>query len=242
MVTPRTKNSGFTLIELMLATSLLMMVLFSGYYAYSLYTQKWQKRVDTFWQGTQDGIAFDSINRMLASAMPYVIKNSQKKAEIYFKASSEEIEWVTASAIFSQDAALVNISVVQDGNLSKLIYKEKPMQNFVLINENQINTEAPEFWVYQVTLLSDIKTINFSFYGWQSFEEALMFVNEETNIDPRNQPERAWYSTHQPQIKRILPEQIQITVQQIAQLHEFNVQLPVATIYALMSHIRKDID
>ena len=242
MVKLRNGNKGFTLIELMLATSLLMMVLFSGYYAYSLYTQKWQKRVDTFWQGTQDAIALDSINKMLAGAVPYVIKNNRNKAEIYFKASSEEIEWVTDSAVFSQGTSLVNISRVREGNYSKLIYKEKSMNNFVFINDLQLDTQTPEFWDHKVILLTGIESVNFSYFGWQSFEDVLRFVNEETNEDPRNKPQRAWYANHQPQVKRVLPEQVNISIKQIEHTHESSVELPKATIYALMSHIRKDID
>ena len=74
MVKLKTNYTGFTLIELMLATSLLMMVLFSGYYAYSLYTQKWQKRVDTFWQGTNDAIGIETVNKLLVATIPYVLK------------------------------------------------------------------------------------------------------------------------------------------------------------------------
>ena len=242
MVKQHKGNKGFTLIELMLATSLLMMVLFSGYYAYSLYTQKWQKRVDTFWQGTQDAIALDSINKMLAGAVPYVIKNAQNKAEIYFKANSEEIKWVTDSAVFSQGTSLVSIASVKEGNYSKLIYKEKSMNNFVFINELQLDTQAADFWDYQAILLENIESVNFSYYGWQSFQDVLRFVNEETNNDPRNKPQRNWYVIHEPHVKRVLPEQVNISIKQVEQIHELSVELPEATIYALMSHIRKDID
>lgn len=63
MLTNKNKNNvaseGFTLIELMVATSLLMIVMFSGYYAYNLYSKKWQSRVHTFWDKTEDAVALE---------------------------------------------------------------------------------------------------------------------------------------------------------------------------------------
>ncbi len=75
----RKVTRGFTLIELMLATSLLMMVMFSGYYAYSLYSQKWQKRVQVFWHGTEQAIALDSLHKVLSSALPYMVNGEDDK-------------------------------------------------------------------------------------------------------------------------------------------------------------------
>lgn len=236
------KNKGFTLIELMLATSLLMMVLFSGYYAYSLYTQKWQKRVDVFWQGTQHAIGVDTLQKVVASAIPYVVKNEDDRSEIYFSGDAEQLEFVTGSPIFSNEAALVNISVEPVGNTKQLVYREKSLVDFVLINTNQTLNKDESFWDVSTILVSSFNELEFSYHGWLSFSDAVRFVNAESSIEERNPPEQAWYSIHQQQTVRILPENVKILFSIDEQQSEFTTTLPTNTVYQLLAAIRKDTD
>ncbi len=241
-ILPNTKSKGFTLIELMLATSLLMMVLFSGYYAYSLYTQKWQKRVDVFWQGTQHAIAVDTLQKLISSAVPYVVKNDQDKAQIYLLGNGEQLEFVTGSPIFSEQAALVNISVEQRDNTTQLVYREKSLANFVLINTKQTENKEQSFWDVTTVLISSLDGLEFSYYGWLSFEDAVRFTNAENIIEDRNPPEQSWYSIHQQLRVRILPEQIKIVFSKEQQVTELIVTMSPHTIYQLLAAIRKDTD
>lgn len=113
MVTNKTAK-GFTLIELMLATSLLMLIMFSGYYAYSLYTQKWQKRVQVFWQGTEQSIALNTLNRMLTSINSYVVKGKGDKACVYFFGTDNTMRFVTDFPIYSKSTAIVELEVREE--------------------------------------------------------------------------------------------------------------------------------
>lgn len=236
------KHTGFTLIELMLATSLLMMILFSGYYAYSLYTQKWQKRVDVFWQGTQQGIAVDTLQKLMSSALPYVVKNEDDKAQIYFSGNAERIEFVSGSPIFSEQSALVRISVEPLGESKQLVYREKSLTNFVLIDVNQTDNNDAEFWDVSTVLITDLSDFEFSFYGWLSFDDAVRFVNAESSIEERDPPEQDWYASHQEKNIRILPENIRVSYVKADRLTEMNVSLPSNTVYELLAVIRKDTD
>lgn len=226
----------------MLATSLLMMILFSGYYAYSLYTQKWQKRVDVFWQGTQQGIAVDTLQKLISSALPYVVKNQDDKAKIYFSGNAQQVELVAGSPIFSEQPALVQISLETLGDVQQLVYREKSLSSFVLMNTEQISARGAEFWDVSTVLIADLGDFEFSFYGWLSFDDAVRFVNAESSIEERDPPEQDWYAIHQEENIRILPEVIRVSYVKADRLTEMNVSLPSDTVYELLAVIRKDVD
>jgi Prokaryotic N-terminal methylation motif len=236
------KHIGFTLIELMLATSLLMMILFSGYYAYSLYTQKWQKRVDVFWQGTHQGIAVDAMQKLLSSTLPYIVKNEDDKVQIYFSGNTKQVELVASSPIFSEQPALVQISLETLGDIQQLVYREKSLSNFVLINTEQTSDRDADFWDVSTVLIADLSDFEFSFYGWLSFNDAARFVNAESSIEERNPPEQGWYAIHQEGNMRILPENISVSYVKAERLTKINVSLPSNTVYELLAVIRKDTD
>lgn len=244
MVSRRTYNydKGFTLIELMLATSLLMIVLFSGYYAYSLYTQKWQKRVEMFWNGTQHAIAVDTLHKLLTGAVPYIIKNEDNKAQVYFVGNETELEFVTHSGVFSNSTSLINLSIVPQGNTRLLVYKEKSLTHFTVLNSKQLENKAQEFWDVQSVLVSLLDDMSFSYYGWQSFNDAALFTNVDSGLEERNPPEQEWYKEHNANIMRVLPDNIRVQLSHNQKLTDVVVTLPAHSIYTLLASIRKDLD
>jgi hypothetical protein len=233
---PRLKHiKGFTLIELMLATSLLMMVMFSGYYAYSLYSQKWQKRVHLFWQNTEESVALDSLHKSLSSALPYIVNGKDDKASIYFKGSSSSISFISSAAIFSIEPALIQLRIesIPTSNNYNLIYQEQGLKhNLVLDIEHQAQ------WQHEIVLLANITDFNFSYFGWQSFSDAVEQVNGETFA---TEDTRAWYQEHQSNIIRLLPEKLQITFTSKYGHSDFEIAFSQHSLYSLLTYIREDI-
>ncbi|XQF90942.1 prepilin-type N-terminal cleavage/methylation domain-containing protein [Pseudoalteromonas espejiana] len=90
-------QKGFTLIELMLAMTLLMLVLFAGYYGYGLFTDKWQKRTQFYWQQTQQTLAFDAISRVFESTFPYIVNSDNNEPAQYFSGDQNRVIFVTTS-------------------------------------------------------------------------------------------------------------------------------------------------
>jgi len=225
-------NKGFTLIELMLATSLLMMVMFSGYYAYSLYSQKWQKRVQVFWHSTEQATALDSLHKVLTSVLPYIVNGKNDKASIFFKGTNTDVSFITSSAIFSVEPALVQLSLeaIPNSNHYNLLYQEQSIKHSLVLD---IDHQAQ--WQHEIILLSNIADFNISYFGWQSFEQAIKQFNSDTFVKKESP---VWYQNHESDISRLLPEQIQVSFINEKGLSDFNIALTQHSIYRLLSYTR----
>lgn len=228
-------SKGFTLIELMLATSLLMMVMFSGYYAYSLYSQKWQKRVQTFWKNTEQAIALDTLNKLTTSALPYIVNCKDDKACIYFKGDSNSVSFVTNAAIYSDGPALVQLtftSADNDGN-SQLIYREQSITNQLLLT-----LEQPIQWQHETELLTNLTDFTFSYYGWTSYELAAKQITSEELIV---EDTRVWYQNHLANESRLLPERVGVAFSSKKGATNFQMALTPHSIYRLLTYTRVDV-
>jgi prepilin-type N-terminal cleavage/methylation domain-containing protein len=232
------RSQGFTLIELMLATSLLLMIMFSGYYAYGLYSNKWQKRTDYFWQNTQQALAFDSINKAIQSTYPYIVKSDNDEAAIYYQASEKHVLFVSHSALFSDRLAVVELAFEQKKGTYQLIYKEAPLNNQLLLAQEDIIQ-----WKHQVVLLDNLIEAKFGYFGWKNLTEVMKNIqNDETATDASlSIIAPTWYSQHYMENRRILPIKIQISLQDKNQKRsEFAVMLPENIYQALVNYLRED--
>lgn len=229
------RNKGFTLIELMIATSLLMMVMFSGYYAYSLYSQKWQKRVQVFWHNTEQATALDSLNKVMGSALPYIVNGKDDKACIYFKGSNSSVSFISSSAIFSAEPALVQLRIenIPGSSNVDLIYQEQSIKYKLVLD-----IEHQGQWQHEIVLLANIADFNLSYFGWQSFGEAVKQANSEAFVkeDTRN-----WYHDHQSNVSRLLPEKLQVSFTSDKGLSDFQVAFSQHSLYRLLTYLREDI-
>lgn len=227
------RNKGFTLIELMIATSLLMMVMFSGYYAYSLYSQKWQKRVQVFWHNTEQAAALDSLHKVMSATLPYMVNGKDNKPCVYFKGSNTSASFISSSAIFSAESALIQLRIetIPDSNNVNLIYQEQSIKyNLVLDIEHQ-----PQ-WQHQIVLLANVADFNLSYFGWQSFGEAIEQANSEDFVkeDTRN-----WYQNHQSNVSRLLPEMVKISFTSEKGFSDYKIALPQHSLYRLLTYLRE---
>ncbi|MEW6983268.1 type II secretion system protein J [Colwelliaceae bacterium 6471] len=238
MVKKQSKNEGFTLIELILATSLLMIVLFSGYYAYSLYSQKWQKRVDVYWRGTNQSIGVDTVNKLISSTILYSVKSEKGQFQLFFSGDAQRMQFVTSSPIYLDGDAIVELSIRQNSLSKEVVYKEKSLADFVLIDTKQFNATENNFWDVEATLIDGFEDISFAYFGWQSFEQALNDMNLEEDI-LRSIEKPEWYTMHKMESVRIVPEIIQVNFQTAQKVETIKISLPTNSIYFLLSNIRK---
>lgn len=199
------KQKGFSLIELMIATALLSLVMFTGYFAYSLYTDKWQKRADHFWHLNQNALGTEAIIRTLEAASVYVVKNQDDKYAALFTGEQTSITLVTSTGLFSNDTALINITAIeQDNGLQSLLYKEMPLTKRLLLNY-----PVEPSWQYQHLLIKDITKINFQFYGWQNMQNAIRGNLDGAELTPGEERiKRRWYTSHNLQDNRVLPNKL----------------------------------
>jgi len=240
MVIKVKKDKGFTLIELMISTSLLMLIMFSGYYAYGLYTNNWQKRTDLFWQQTQSALAFDSINRLIESTRPYIVKADNNLPAIYFQASHNNMLFVSHSGIFTDRLAIVELKVETIDNGSAIIYRESSLDGYLLLEQSDLIK-----WQHEVILLDEIQAASFSYFGWQNLEDLLKNneLDDKANLGSSfEEIKPIWYTNHQLEKYRILPNKIKLYIKH-QNNNETNLELmlPENSHRALIKYLREDI-
>lgn len=197
-------QKGFTLVELLLAMSLLLLVMFSGYYAYSLFSSSWEKRSNIFWQSTKNALAFDSLNRAFASAVPYIVTSDNEKPAIYFHGDDNRVIFVTSSPIYAESDAIVELEFYNKGAAgSVLVYKETMLANMLLLNQSD-----EVFWQHQVILMDGLSNTSFQYFGWASYEQVLSNIQKEQEADGDESVEYtppSWYTNHDLHKQRVSP-------------------------------------
>lgn len=132
------KQRGFTLIEMLISATLLMIVLGTAMYGYQLYMQFWHK------EEAQQSIRFDSYRNSdllytaLRGIVPYAVQRKQAYA-FYFLGRDDGFTAVTQSPIFNPGAlAVIRVfrETTTQGGL-QLVYEEASLRSMLLIDAEQ---------------------------------------------------------------------------------------------------------
>lgn len=235
-------NNGFTLIELLIATSLLSLVMFSGYYSYGVYTTKWQKRVNDFWQQSNSALGLEMISRSIDAIKPYIVgwEGDNQKPVIIFEGDRNHIIYVTSSPLFSEKIALVKLEIVfNKSGLLDLIYSESSFEESYILFWPKKNLN----WRSQTIILENLTKFEFQFYGWASFNEAMNANQDVLSRDYADpMPKPAIYSEHNSSVRQLLPFDIYINFQLANQIlpSQVVISLPTHTFLSLPQYMRQD--
>jgi prepilin-type N-terminal cleavage/methylation domain-containing protein len=204
-------HKGYTLIELLISMVILLSLMFTANYSYSLYSQYWAGRLGKFDQTVFYFQGLLQVKETVESAIPYVVKGSKGEPTFYFLGREEGFTLVTASPIFAptiNDAAVVRIFREQTDEGYQLVYEEAPMSEKLLLGLDQV----VEF-KYRTVLIRTVEPITFNYYGWQ--ERAHKFERSDyASITP------SWLGTYDAAVTRIQPLRLSINIQ--GQLLEYD--------------------
>jgi len=232
MVTQKGQK-GFTLIELMLAMSLLMLVLFAGYYGYGLFTEKWQKRTQYYWQQTQQTLAFDAIARVFESTFPYIVNSDNNEPAQYFSGDQNRVIFITTSPLFSKETSVVEFKILQNGDEYSLAYNEASMRDNLLLNQSDVIT-----WQHQIILLENLQHISFEYYGWKNLQQVFTSLVSE---DDESKETPDFYQQHIMEERRVLPVSIYINLKaKKGEQSRFPVSLPTQAASILADYIKEE--
>lgn len=230
------KAKGFSLVELMIATTLLSVVMFTGYYSYSLYTQSWKKRVNYYWSENRDGIALESLVTAIEASIPYLVNNKSIKANILFEGNAEEVVFVSANPIFSRGSAVVRLYLNDSEFGKQLIYSE-----FNLDNKPIIEYPLSEFDWKEVVLFNQVEEFRLAYLGYTNYQKALdAYAAEELSGSQSMTME--WQSVYSVERHRIMPEKVNFYIN-IAEkgASDITIDLPQNTVRSLIRYYRDDI-
>ncbi len=197
----RLSNKGFTLVELLVVTTLLSLLMLVGTYSYSLFTNKWQDELGHFKESNEQAVNFHRLFRVLSNIQPYVVIKNNKEPGFLFIGASDSLLAVTHDSIFSpntNEVFLLSKVRSEDGNVN-LVYQAKSLESAsVITSKEEIAFEK------EITLLSGFTDISFSYYSWPSFNAK----GDRRSITPIT---RAWTSSFSGIDNQLTPETIKVT-------------------------------
>jgi prepilin-type N-terminal cleavage/methylation domain-containing protein len=200
----KTHQNGFTLIELMIASTILIMVMLLGTYAYSLFAQKWDKQLGNVNQALRQVKELTLVNNLLDGIVPLALFNERQDPGFYFIGNQQSLTAISLSGLVNQDEPVVfNLSLQQQNGKNVLLYREAPTTtNLILSIEQQINYQ------HELILLDGLKNLSFSYFGWPSFD-----VKSENSFNPSNRdPSTRWSAEYNGQDSRLHPEKLRLSL------------------------------
>lgn len=185
----------------MIALVILVSLIFTANYSYSLYINYWNGRLGDFDRTMFHYQGLLQVKETIDSSIPYVVGNDKGDYTFYFLGRDQGFTLVTAAPLFAptiNDASVVRIfsEQVEDGH--QLVYEEAPLSDALLLNlEQQLQFK------YRTVLLRSAEPIAFSYYGWDVREHKF---NRQTHPSAV----ASWKNQYDAAQTRIQPEQIEM--------------------------------
>lgn len=197
------RQKAFTLIELLIAATLLMALLVMGMFAYQLFDMQWRRNVDKVDQAFQKYRDYDLLSSTIHSIVPYLV-NAKSGGGYYFLGDEKGFTAITLSPVVQSSwPAVIRIFAEQDEKgLYRLVYEEASLENTVLIDAEQV---LP-FDTRRV-LATGLKSVSFQYYVLPSLD-----VDAEFDEAGGMENKKEWLLKHDGLITRTHPEQIVINL------------------------------
>ncbi|WP_028771740.1 prepilin-type N-terminal cleavage/methylation domain-containing protein [Shewanella waksmanii] len=197
-------EAGFSLVELLVALTIMSLTMLVGSYAFSTFSNKWGQDMGRFASTFSQAKQTTLLPRVIRGIYPYVVENDTGNARIYFEGNSDGFVGVVQNSMFdSQTPAVIRLSVVQEQDFTySLIYEEWQMYDAIFTKL----TEDFDF-THRFNVMSNYSDIQFEYYGWYSAD-----VRGRVASAPIGQPERGWYRNYNSLAKNLLPERLRITL------------------------------
>jgi len=192
-------TNGFTLIELMIAISILSMLLFTGSYTYSLMSQRWNKELGTFSTSAKIAKNLTILQRLIEGVQPYVVIDNKKSPSFFFIGDETSLLAVSRAGIFSGDyPEIFRLTTIENSNgLVDLVYQSASTENVLLIGTDQeIN------FTKKLVLFNNLEKVEFRYYGWNNLSEK---SNSSENGKHKN-----WLPNYSGINKQLTPELINL--------------------------------
>jgi len=193
-------ESGFTLVELLIAMTLLSMIMLLGTWSFSTFTSRWEGRLGYFAKHVSQSKDYILLSDVISSISPYLY-NSNKRAKYYFEANNSQINAVSQSAIFNTNTPVVfKLSVETFSNGTKyLLYQEGILTPF--------NQDKKNILTHEKILIKEAHHISFEFFGWATISEKII---SEDPLSGGSSKKPQWRNNYNSKISNLMPISIRI--------------------------------
>lgn len=194
------RGRGFTLIELMISISILLLLLFTGTYSYSMLASRWDKELGSFSESASEAKNVENIQRLLEGVIPQVVVDKDNKPNFFFIGGDRSLLGVSRSGLLSGNyPEIFRFSVIENTDHSfDLVYQSKSTEKFLLKKVNQTIDFS-----HQITLLKNLKSIEFSYYGYSH-------LFEKTSLENQFHPK--WFQAYSGIDQLLTPEKVKLVL------------------------------
>ena len=193
--------TGFTLIEMMIAMTILSMVMLLGTWSFSLFIDRWDGRLGYFSKHASQAKDFILLNEIVSGISPFVYRQNGQPS-YYFKLVDNQITGVTQNPIFNNNEfALFKLSVERSNSGSSyLLYKETKIQN--------LYQGATDTYDYEKVLINDTARIDLSVFAWDNFKQK---IAAEDPLISNSKAVPKWRSSYDASLSNLLPSKVSIS-------------------------------
>lgn len=196
-------SRGFTLIELMIAMTVLSMIMLLGTWSFKVFIERWDGRLGYFAKHVSQAKDLVLLNEIVSGISPYVIRASGDE-QYFFELDENRLRAVTQNPIFYNNEFAFFELVVEQTQLGKkyLIYREGNILS--LYNSKQ------QVFEYEKILINDSDSITLSIYGW---EQAILKIKAEDPLSSASNFRPTWFSTYSSAASSLMPIKLSIATE-----------------------------
>lgn len=177
MVARRRSQVGFTLIEALLATTLMALLMLTASYVYNYISQNWDRQKGQFAIHSEKYININLVSKVLINSYAKLVypkdpysENPQQALGYYFLGRDEGFTAVSSNSVqFADFPAVYRVFREPQPNTPgywQLVYEEAPLTKFTIYHaEQELNFN------FRRILLSDLPALSFEYQGFLSIQE-----------------------------------------------------------------------
>ena len=205
MATPRALK-GFSLLEMLVAMTVLSMVIGISTYAYSMFIRQWDGHLGRFDEAQAQYQRLEWLAAALEDTLPYVVRDDEGALGFYFLGRDEGLTLVTMSPIFGVgEPALIRVFREPDeGDAWRLVYEEAPFAGTLLAHADQ----RMEFR-HRLVIARGLPRPVFRYFG-------------STDLRSRS---RSWFDEYDGMVRQFHPEKIELRLGRDAAVFQFPVRV-----------------
>ncbi len=214
MATPRALK-GFSLLEMLVAMTVLSMVIGISTYAYSMFIRQWVGRLGRFDEAQAQYQRLEWLAVALEDTLPYVVRDDEGALGFYFLGRDEGLTLVTMSPIFGVgEPALIRVFREPDEEDAwKLVYEEAPFAGTLLVHPDQ----RMDFR-HRLVIARGLPRPVFRYFGWTD-------LRSRVTVEESLSAERLWFDEYDGIVRQFHPEKIELRLGDDAAVFQFPVRV-----------------
>lgn len=185
MANKRGYSVGFTLIEVLLALTIMSLTMVSGTYFFQFVSNNWQRAKAEVSGAESRFYNWQLVTEALHGTIPKLAYPEQDSSVgdvgFYFLGREDGFTGFTSSSVQDPNHPAVYRLFIEEasgGESLRLVYEEAVVDGFALVHGAQ---ELP--FNYRVIVWRDLSSIKFTYTGWESFDMRMEQAVNETGFE-----------------------------------------------------------